>query len=184
MKKGRLPIKPLLLGALALLLLLLGLYLSPYLALREMRSAAAAQDAQKLAGYVDVEAVRESLKRGLRGRLLGTRTEAVEAEPPTPARAMGAAVAAALLGPMVDAAITPASLARVLQGQRPAAAAVALPASEPAPTDEELLTEMGYESPNRFVVSVRKRGADEEPVDLVLRRDGVVSWKLAELRLP
>jgi hypothetical protein len=165
-------------------LALLGLYASPYLALHEIRAAAAAHDAEKLAGYVDFTSVRASLKTGVQARLAGQQRN--EAGDPTPASAMGAAVAGALLGPMVDALITPESLSRVLQGQRPAAAVVggitgSTGAKSPA---EPLETQMGYESPNRFVFSVRKQGEDEEPVDLVLRRDGVVSWKLAELRLP
>jgi hypothetical protein len=163
--------------ALAVLLpVLAALYASPYLALRQMRAAAAAHDAAGLARYVDVDAVRDSLKRGVRVRLL-LRQRNLSGEP-TPASAIGAAVAAALLGPMVDAAITPDSLARMLQGQRPADAATA---ADPGAASQ---TQMGYESPNRFVFSIKKPGDDEEPVDLVLRRDGVVGWKLAELRLP
>jgi len=164
-------------------LALLAFYASPYLALREMRAAAASQDADKLAPYVDFEAVRASLKTGVQTRLLGH--QRLENGDPTPAGAMGAAVAAALLGPMVDALITPASLARLLQGQHPALAVTggfgAKPASSPP---QGLETQMGYEGLNRFVFSVKKPGEDEEPVDLVLRRHGLVGWKLAELRLP
>lgn len=160
-------------------------YGSPYLALHEMRSAAAARDAGKLAGYIDFQAVRDSLKSGVQARLAGQQRNG-DGEP-TPASAMGAAVAGALLGPMVDALITPESLARVLQGQRPETALIPgrlNPATSPVPRAEPLETQMGYESPNRFVFSVKQQGDDEEPVDLVLRRVGVMNWKLAELRLP
>jgi hypothetical protein len=158
----------------------LALYASPYLAVQQMRSAAAERDAAKLSGYVDFPALRESLKRGVHARLAGQLLN--ENGQPTPASAMGAAVAAALLGPMVDSLITPDSLGRMLQGQRPAAAMVGVSADPSAA--EPLQTRMGYESPSRFVVSLQQPGEDEEPVDLVLRREGLLHWKLAELRLP
>ena len=167
---------------LALTVLLAGLcfYATPYLALHQIRSAAATQDAAKLAGYVDFPALRQSLKTGMQARLIGA--ERNERGEPMPANVMGAAVAGALLGPMVDSLITPESLARVLQGQQPAAAVTGI-GSEPAPADA-LQTRMGYESADRFVFSVKKQGENEDPVDLVLRRDGLLRWKLAELRLP
>ncbi|WP_077035894.1 DUF2939 domain-containing protein [Pelomonas sp. KK5] len=172
-------LKPLLLILAALLLaLFLG---SPFVAVHEMRAAARAHDAAKLGGYVDFEALRESLKRGVQAKLLGT--ERNEKGEPSPGRALGAAVAGALLGPMVDVAITPESLARLLQGQRPAQAAVegaiGTEAKEP-----ELETGFAYEGLNTFVFSVKPKGSDDEPVELVLQRRGFFAWKLAELRLP
>jgi len=156
---------------------------SPYLAVHEMQAAARVHDAAKLGGYVDFVALRESLKTGLHAKLLGQDRNANG--DPTPANAMGAAVAGALLGPMVDALITPDSLARVLQGQRPAAAAVhsVTGAQGDAAPAESLETHMGYESLNSFALSIRKKGSDDEPVDLVFHRDGLFGWKLAELRL-
>jgi hypothetical protein len=105
---------------------------------------------------------------------------------------MGAAVAGALLGPLVDELITPQSLARLLQGQTPVEAAIGhrrAPRTEPAATADDaaspkLETAMGYESASRFVFSVKRAGADEEPIELVLHRKGLLSWQLAELRLP
>jgi Protein of unknown function (DUF2939) len=166
--------------ALAVLVALL-FYATPYLAVHQMRSAAAAHDAARLSGYVDFPALRASLKAGVQARLLGH--ELNEAGQPTPASAMGAAVAGALLGPLVDALITPESLGRVMQGQPPVSAATGL-GSEPAAPERRLQTAMGYESPGRFVFSVKPQGDDEEPVELVLRREGLLHWKLAELRLP
>jgi Protein of unknown function (DUF2939) len=156
------------------------LYASPYIAVHQMRSAAAERDAVRLSGFVDFPALRESLKRGVHARLAGQVLN--ESGQPTPAGAMGAAVAAALLGPMVDSLITPDSVGRLLQGQRPGAALAGV--SRDSAADEPLQTRMGYESPRRFVVSVQQAGEGEEPVDLVLRREGLLHWKLAELRLP
>lgn len=167
-----------------LLLAGLGFYASPYLTLQQMRTAAAERDAGKLARHVDFEALKASLKAGVQARLIGDERNA-QGQPP-PANVMGAAVAGALLGPMVDTLITPDSLARMLQGQSPATAALPQVGAPTAPTTaaEPLDTRMGYESPNRFVYSVTKQGSGEEAIHLVLRRDGLLAWKLAELRLP
>jgi hypothetical protein len=43
---------------------------------------------------------------------------------------------------------------------------------------------MSYESFDRFVVTVKKKGSTEEPLGLVFNRDGIFSWKLSALRLP
>jgi hypothetical protein len=161
-------------------LLVAGFYATPYLALQQMRKAATQRDGEALSRQVDFEALRASVKRGVQQGLIGEQRDGQG--DPAPARVMGAAVAAALLGPMVDALITPQSLARLLQGQRPAAAVI--PGSAAPPATDELQTRMGYESFNRFVFSLRPRGSQEEPVELVLHRDGLLGWKLAELRLP
>ncbi|CAN5216072.1 hypothetical protein BH11PSE10_BH11PSE10_14580 [soil metagenome] len=150
----------------------LGLYLTPYLALHQLRAAARAHDDQAFAALVDFAALRDSLKTGLRAKFIG--------DEPSPASVMGAEVAGALLGPMVDSLITPESLGRVLQGQPPAQAA--LPGA-PAPAPEKMETRMGYESPSRFVFSIKPDGSDDDPVELVLHRDGLWGWKLTALRL-
>lgn len=173
-----------------------GFYLTPYLAIQQLRSAAAAQDADGLAAQVDFPALRASLKTSVQARLASQ--DLNERGEPTPAAAMGAAIAGALLGPMVDTLVTPASLGRLLQGQAPAAAVFnsgrsarseaqgsAKPPSAEATADPQALeTRMAYESLNRFVFSVKKQGAGEDPVHLVLHRKGLLAWQLAELRLP
>ncbi|QPF76177.1 DUF2939 domain-containing protein [Roseateles sp. DAIF2] len=158
-----------------------GLYATPYLTVQQMRAAAKERDGERLASYVDFPAVRASLKTEVQAKLAGL--DRNERGDPTPAAAMGAAVAGALLGPMVDALITPEALGRILQGQQPVSAMTRV-GERPAEAPERLETAMGYESPSRFVFSVRRQGAGEEPVDLVLRREGLLQWKLAELRLP
>lgn len=168
-------------------LALAGLYATPYVTLHQMRKAAAADDAPALAARVDFPALRENLKADMQQRMLDRdRNERGE---PSPASTFGAALAGALLGPMVDALITPEALARILEGQRPVKAAIgfAKPRPEPGSADRaraRLETAMGYESLNRFVFRVRHPGDDEDPIELVLHRDGLIGWKLAELRLP
>lgn len=174
-----------------------GFYLTPYLAIQQLRSAAAAQDAEKLAAHVDFPSLRASLKTSVQAHLAGL--DVNERGEPTPAAAMGAAIAGALLGPMVDTLVTPASLGRLLQGQAPMQAVLgsgrrarnersepsgSASAAETATAPPALETHMAYESLNRFVFSVKKQGEGEDPVHLVLHRKGLLTWQLAELRLP
>jgi hypothetical protein len=172
-------------SSLLVLALLAGIavYASPYFTVHQLREAARERDAQALVAHVDFPALRQSLKLSVQDRLAGR--ERNERGDPTPAAAMGAAVAAALLGPMVDVLITPETLGRILQGESP----LGLPGGREPPTDSQegrprLLTEMGYESPGRFVFSLRREGDDEEPIALVLHRQGLIGWRLAEMRLP
>lgn len=151
---------------------------SPYLTLKQLRDAARARDAAAFSAYVDFDTLRRELKQGVQ-RQLAERERGADGQP-TPAGAFGAALAGALLGPMVDALITPESLARLMQGLPPARAATGLGAEPPERIS--LHTQMGYESPNRFVFAIGREG--ETPVELVLHRDGLIAWKLAELRLP
>ncbi|WP_397535829.1 DUF2939 domain-containing protein [Roseateles sp.] len=163
---------------LILLLALAAVFLSPYLTLQQLRAAAEARDAQAFSRHVDFDALRGQLKQGVQRKLAGQ--ERGTDGQPTPASAFGAALAGALLGPMVDALITPESLARLMQGQSPLRAAG--PLGGEAPGSSVLQTQMGYESPNRFVFAIARHG--ELPVELVLHREQLLFWKLAELRLP
>jgi hypothetical protein len=97
-----------------------------------------------------------------------------------PLAAMGSALGAMLINPMVDMFITPEAIAQMMKGQKPKLAGN----SDDGKSDARTETHMGYEGVNRFVVSVRKQGDEGEPLALVLQRDGIASWKLVALRLP
>jgi hypothetical protein len=45
-------------------------------------------------------------------------------------------------------------------------------------------TSVHYESFDRFVVAVKKAGSSDDPFLLVFHRDGLLGWKLSELRFP
>jgi len=154
---------------------LLAFLATPWMAVHALRQAAADQDEVALAQRVDFERLRESVKLDLLGRLAGNGSEQRDAAPAR-ARRLGAAVAAALLGPMVDELVTPHNIALLLQGHRVVTGGAA--ASAPPP---DVVSSGHYESLNRFVYAIR-RGADDEPVEFVFERNGWADWKLAELR--
>jgi hypothetical protein len=164
-------------------------YFRPHLAVRAMRAAAEARDAPALSGYINFPAVKESLKASFNARLA---SELMKEQKDNPVAALGAAFAAVLIGPMIDAFVTPESLAMMMKGEklalpqerRPASTTRATTGTSSAASDSEAETIMSYESFDRFVVTVRKRGSPDEPVALVFTRDGLFSWKLSALRLP
>lgn len=162
-------------------------YFTPHLAVSAMKSAAEAKDAAKLSDYVNFPAVKDSLKASFNAKLASE----VPKNNGNPFGALGAALAVAFINPMIDALVTPESLAMMMKGEKPKPAnnSVQSPspeseivASKSSESDDD--TSMSYENFDRFVVTVKKKGSTEEPVGLVFNRDGIFSWKLSALRLP
>ena len=171
-----------------LALLAVWLFFTPYLAFRGMRAAAEARDAEALSAYIDYPVLKENLKASFNARLLG---QAREASQDNPFAGLGAALASLVVGPMVDAFVTPQALAEMMKGEKPRLIRRAEPADTPASgsTDgkpaRRARTSMGYEDVNRFVITVSPADRpDAEPLRLVLQRQGLASWKLSAVRLP
>lgn len=166
------------LRAIAVVLAAIWFFFTPHLTANAMRTAAQERDSAKLSGYVDFPALKESLKGSFNAKLAaGVATDADN----NAFAALGAAMAAALINPMIDALVTPESLAMVMQGEKPDASAV--DGGTPDDREPDADISMAYESFDTFVVTVTKRGEEQEPVGLVLRRDGVFSWKLSAIRM-
>jgi len=154
------------------------LYFTPYLALRSVQRAAEAGDAQRLSELVDFPALRTSLKEGVNtsvSRQVGRRAGGLVG-------ALSGFAAGRLANPVVDAAVTPAGIALLMQGAAPSGrrgdrdgAQRELPAN--------LDIDRGYAGPNRFEIRYRDRDSGAERLALVLHRDGL-GWKLASVRLP
>jgi hypothetical protein len=93
-------------------------FASPAWTLRQMAQAAESKDAEKLGGYVDFPAVRESTKAQLKAQLVGemggTQTQGFEA--------LGAMIAMRMIDPMVDAIVTPEALQTAFARQQAAQA--------------------------------------------------------------
>ena len=152
-------------------------YFTPHLAVREMKSAAEAKDAAKLSGYVDYPVLKESLKASFNAKLA---SEVVKEHEGNPLAAFGTAMAAIFINQMIDVLVTPESLAMMMKGDKPQPAEKSKQAK---PSDSDADTSMSYESFDRFVVTVKKKGSTDEPLGLVFIRDGMFSWKLSALRL-
>lgn len=93
-------------------------YASPYLALRQMKQAIDARDAQAISAYVDFPALRISLKQQLTDELM-RRIDARTRD--NPLAIIGAMIGSALVGPLVDAYATPEGVAMLMSGVPPRA---------------------------------------------------------------
>jgi hypothetical protein len=168
-------------GLTAVFIISLGVwfYFTPHLAVHKMRRAAEARDSATLSSYINFPALKESLKASFSAKLA---SEAGKKQSDHPFAALGAVFAAALINPMIDALVTPESLAMIMKGERPDLETKDRPKSPSAASETEIST--GYESFDRFVVRIKKRGSPEEPVRFEFTREGLFSWKLSALRLP
>lgn len=157
-------------------------YYTPYLAVKNMRAAAEKKDSATLSRYINFPSVRESLKASLNAKML---SEIAKKQEQNPFAALGAALAMALIGPMVEAMITPESLAMMMKGEKPSLEKSKSTSSTASATSEpETETSMSYENFDQFVVSTRKKSTSDDPVALVFQREGLFSWKLSAIRLP
>lgn len=164
-----------------LIVLVVWFYCTPYLAVNAMRSAAEEKNAAKLSGYVNYPAVKEDLRTTFNTKLAA---QLGKEEGENPFAAMGEAMAAALINPIVEALVTPESLAIMMEGdneQTQPAENDTKPSEAKKPGAE---TSMAYESLNRFVFTVTQKNETGEAIGLVFHREGIFSWKLSALRLP
>ena len=137
-------------------------YFTPHLAVSGMRSAAESNDAEKLSDYVNFPALKENLKASFNAKLAKNVVNDAN-----PFSTLGALMAAALVNPMIDALVTPESLAMMMKGNKPQPTAN-FPQSKSSDIDVD--TSMSYKGFNRFIVTVKKKGANEEPLGLELIR--------------
>lgn len=165
-----------------ILLIGIGFAATPFWTLYHLKKAADQKDAVALSKYVDYSAVRENLKVDLKAKMAGEMTKRNDKLPGIAAGAL-AALAGNVVDPLVDALVTPDSLAMVMKGQDPQAKKEG-EKQETSASEEEVDTTMSYQEFNVFVVNLTKKGASSPPVTLVFKRENVIFWKLSAIRLP
>ena len=165
--------KKLWIGVVALLLLGAGwFYYSPMWTLKNMRDAAQARDSEKLSEYVDYEALRTDLKSDFRRMM----AEEVQKQPDNGFGAIGAAIAMAIVDPMVEALVSPEGVQTMFERQKredeksgkPSLAAV-------GPGEDPVIERQGLDE---FHV----KGKDGKGA-MIFRRHGL-GWKLSAVDLP
>ncbi len=162
-----------------LLIVLLGtwLFFTPHLTVNSMKSAADAGDANKLAGYVDFPAVKESLKTSIGAKI----SKATKDQQDNPFAFLGAAMAMAFINPMIDAMISPSGLSMMMMGEKPSLEGKQAKNSK---SQSDTDVSMSYDGMNRFIVTVKKKGEDGKPLQLIYNRDGIFSWRLTAIDIP
>lgn len=156
-----------------------GFYFTPYLSVYNMKKAAEKQNADALSRYVDYPALRESLKANFNAMMASEITQS-----DNPFGALGTALGAALVNQMIDAFITPESLAMMIKGEEPQIGDSGKEHKEKSSPETEAETSMSYEGINQFVVKVKDKNSSEDPIKFIYKRAGIISWKLSALRLP
>ncbi|MFL6635173.1 MAG: DUF2939 domain-containing protein [Massilia sp.] len=154
------------LAAGALLLVAVTSFASPWWTLHSLRGAAARHDGGAVAAQVDFPALRTSVKEQMQASLKRD-------------MGYGAGLAMALVNPLVDAVVTPAGVAAMVEhGKVSIGKAHPAPAAaEPAPPSDKPHYALRYRGWNSFAVTADDGGS------FVFRRDGLWRWKLAGIEL-
>ena len=166
---------------LALVFVLAGyLIASPYFTTYQMQRAADARDGEALSEHVDFPAVRQNLKDQFNAEVASSLGETEE---DNPFAALGAAFGSLMIDRVVDAFVTPAGIARMMEGDVPEPS----PSSDDEPrrdNEREPFSEasMAYEGFSKFAVTVHDEETDDD-IRFILRRHGL-GWKLTEIWLP
>ncbi|HEX6909946.1 MAG TPA: DUF2939 domain-containing protein [Longimicrobium sp.] len=164
--------------ALAVCLAAAWLYFSPYLAYRAITRAAERGDVEALNEVVDFPALRTSFKENVRTAV----SREISGSADNPFAAVGGALAGMLAAPLVDAAVTPATVAALTRGEDPRERERRRGRDEER-EERRSNTERDrrYEGVNRFAVRYLDRESGGEQYALILRRDGL-QWKLVGVR--
>jgi hypothetical protein len=148
-------------------------FASPWWSLHRLRSAVDRHDAEGVSAQVDFPALRDSVKSQLLGSIArdaGTNAFA----------AIGQAFARAVADPLVDAIVSPAGVAAMVEHGKVSIGKPTRDAGTPAaePPRDKPRYALHYRGWSHFAVTADDGGS------FVFRRDGLWSWKLAGIELP
>lgn len=181
------------------LVLILFYFASPYWTLYRLKRAVDRNDAVFVADRVDFPLLRESFKGAVMANLA---KEAVDGDADG-FEALGAAFGALMVGPMVDAFVTPEGLVQMMQG-RDLDAMLDEDPGTPETVSQSTATKiqdgdeseseggmdvssMGYETLNRFAVTLaggpEASSSEKESVTLLFSRQGLTGWMLTGIRI-
>lgn len=149
---------------------------SPYIALYQLRTAVSERDADAVSEHVDFPSLRENLKgQIMAGMMSSMDTPEMKTNP---FANMGKALGVAMVGPMVDAMISPAGV-------------IALMAREPGKSMHDVKPEPDTKKPDyklsfKGLNKVLIHRGHSEPSDgaFAMRRSGLWGWKLTSIELP
>lgn len=162
--------------------LALSSYASPYWTLHRMNTAIAEKDAERFSSHVDFPALRESVKGQLMVMMNKRLSRPEMAD--NPFSGIGQMMGAALINPIVDAAVSPAGVIAMFEsGKAQPLPGAAGKQDAPAPgnaRDDAPNYAVDYEGWSRVAIS--KPGNDAGR--FILKRTGLWSWQLAALELP
>ncbi|MDR3352063.1 MAG: DUF2939 domain-containing protein [Zoogloeaceae bacterium] len=170
-----------------LVLVLIGggawIFATPYLTLRSIQSAVEARDTHALAAHFDFPVLKENLKSSLRVKFTEELARTHNDNPY--GNALGAAgtqLALKALDPLLDAAITPESVALLLRGQAGASGKAANPLAFLSAKPVQVAS--GYRSFDTFAITLKEEDSGRELVSFLLKRHGIATWKVSGVAFP
>ncbi len=163
-------------------------YASPYLAIRQLQTAAQNGDAQAFNERVDYPRVRDSLKAQMSAMVAD---KVGKPDSSNPFAALGGMLGLAMVDTAVDAMVRPDIVMMGLRSGKfappPKSADAGSGTPQPAQPDPQQGPAWVYERKglDRLVAYRSRNGvADEAGVGIVFERNGFANWKLTDIRLP
>lgn len=159
------------------------LYASPYLSVNAMKDAALENDAEGITSRVDFLALKESIKGQFTAKMM---SEAAKSSEENPMAGAGAALGMMMIGPMIDAMVTPEAVTAMMRGKQLNENAKATRTTEPTggEVEADMDTAMGYRDVNTFEVTLTDKKSSGEPMTMLFKRHGIASWKLSAVEMP
>lgn len=159
-------------GGLLFALLLIWFYLSPYIALYNLKDAVEKKDYETVASYIDFGSVKESIKSQLNAEMSKKMGEEDKDNPFT-------AFAVAVVGTMVDTVVTPENLTLMLSGKPPIIQKSDIKQSETSDAAKNVDFTYGYKSFDVFVVDSK---SNDRTFSFTFNRIGLFAWKLVAVK--
>lgn len=163
-------------GLAVVIIIVLGIvwyFASPWYTLKEMRSAAEANDAAALSSYIDYPSLREDLKSDFMAQMM---SEAAKDE--SGFGALGVAIGSALIGPAIDGMVSPAGVRAMMMSKqnKDSARSANTPAAPVTVQSDPVIDRRSF---SEFVV----RSKSDPDGGMVFIRHGL-GWKLSGVDLP
>lgn len=155
----------------------------PILTVRALVRAAEIGDEAALERLVDFPAFRESVKEQLTGRLMAEMREDERTDDSALA-GLGMLFGPMLIDGAVDMLVTPQAVAAMVETADAPDPADAVTSEETASRESGIRQTYAYRDLNTFVLTLTDPERPEEPLKLLLKRDGPFGWKLAGVELP
>ena len=168
-----------------LIAILAYLYASPYLALKNMKTAAQQNDLETINQYIDYPSVRQSLKEQLNAYML----KELRQESDNEFAKFGTMLASSMTDSLLDAVITPSGVGLMLQGKNLNPSHMPLQTTTTSHIDavekdrEKVEYKMYYSSFNRFVINIKNTERHDQRVQVIMQRDGL-NWQIKQLIIP
>lgn len=156
---------------------------SPYLAMKSLREAAEARNADAFNEKVDYAKLRESLKGQMAAMVadqIGTSTSSGNQF-----EARGSAIALALINPLIDAMVRPELVMKAMSNGELSMKPGRATAGQPAKAKQEPKWNVERVSLNKVIAYAQDaKDPGAAKFGVVFERTGFADWKLTELRMP